>query len=374
MTPRIKATLLFLLLLASASVCLAQAVPALPENIDPYAFDPLSGQDTAGYDALAYEAYGKGNWEEAAKYYLAHLQTHREDITAWYNLSCCYGLLNKPDLAAKYLMQAYKAGYTDMGHIKADTDYDLVRESDAFKAALDSLGTWQQRKAYYEGETRYLAAEVMLPFKLHVPASYDPAKKYPLLIGLHGFGDQAQRFSRLWRYLENEDIIFAVPEAPYPYSESQPGFSWEPVGLPFDSEDLNQAYSFVNDYILDLKDWITSSYNIGDTWLLGFSQGAYFGYVLALNDPTSYTGLVACGGGIIQEAMQELNYDAARELKIIISHGTQDKVVPYQQALDARKYLEEHGFKNLVFDSFEGAHSVSPSAIDALLDLLGKKD
>lgn len=359
-----KSVLLAALLLAAFATLTAQTV-LTPDKIDPYTFDPLA--NPANYGAQALTAYGAGQYETAAKLYLAHLQTRPDDSDSWYNLACCFGLLGKTDQAAKYLMQAYKAGFTNLDHIKADTDFNSVKSSPAFTAAMDSLNVWSERRARYDGRQEYLKATHLMPFRLHLPKDFDPNRGYTLLIGLHGYGDTAPSFSRLWRWLENEDLIYAVPEAPYPFTEGKIGFSWRPFADDFSEASL-QSSDLVGQYILDLKARLSATYKIRETWLLGFSEGAFMAYLLGLKRPAQYAGIVACGGGLLSEAVSVDEFAAARDLKVIISHGTQDRVIPLSMAASARETLEQYRFKNLRYVEFEGGHSVSPTAIEAFLE------
>lgn len=338
-----------------------------PEDIDPYTYDPLEKVSPDGDYALqAQAAYNEGEYEMAARYYLAHLRDHRDDPTSLYNLACCYGLLGRDELAAKYLKRSYQAGFTYLEHIRQDPDFSKVRETESFAAAMDSLQTWAQRKAKYEGKQEYLQISQLIPCRLLLPEDYDPDKEYTLLIGLHGYGDKATSFSRLWHYLEEGDLIFAVPEAPYPFMEGQIGFSWTPQ-IPEDDPRAEQAFELMSEYIFQLIEQLESAHKIGETWILGFSQGAFIGYPLALRNPETIDGLVACGGGLMVDLQDDV-YAAAKGLKIIISHGKDDRVIPFSEALDARGFLEEKGFKDIRWDEFEGGHTVSPSAIEAFLE------
>ncbi len=364
----VKTILLLAVLLLTLTACVTQTASLDPQSIDPYTFVPRVAED---YSSQAYTAYSEGQYEDAARWYLAHLQNHPDDSTAWYNLACCFGLLNRPDLAAKYLQESYLTGFRDLEHIKADTDFELVRQSPDFTAAMDSLQVWSERRAFYTGEMKYLPARSLLPYYLHLPKNFDPAKTYPLLIGLHGYGDKAANFTQLWRYIEEEEVIFAIPEAPYPFTEGEIGFSWNPF-VPDDSYETARSYSFLEEYVTDLYEELADNYNLDRTWLLGFSQGAYNGYLLALKNPWLFDGLIACGGGLLTEMLSEDDFQQAKDLKIIISHGTQDKVIPFESALAAQLVLGEKGYTDVRLDEFEGGHRVSPSAFDAWLEWLGE--
>ncbi|MDD4309904.1 MAG: hypothetical protein PHO32_05945 [Candidatus Cloacimonetes bacterium] len=168
--------------------------------------------------------------------------------------------------------------------------------------------------------------------------------------------------------MENEEVTFVTPEAPYPFVDGEDAaFSWGPF-VPMDSEVFNQAFLKLDDYITDLRDFLHSKYKIEQTWLMGFSQGAYNGYILALKNPDDFDGLIACGGGLVTDVLTPKDYKKAKDMKIIISHGTSDKVVAYEEASKAYTILDKAGFKNLRLDQFEGAHTVSPNAFKLFLD------
>lgn len=363
-----KITMLFLMVCLTV-FCYAQnsalqtTATLNPELIDIDTFDPAaqSGEDAKTIVTKGYEAYNKGEYETAAKYYLVYLKSNQEDATSWYNLSCCYGLLNKPALAAKYLKVAYKAGFTDTNHIAKDTDFDKIRTDGDFSNTVDSLKIWNERKSYYAGKMEYFPAKSYLPYWIHLPKNFDSNKAYTLLIGLHGFGDKAHSFTYLWKQAESEDVIFVVPEAPYGFVEGKDaGFSWMPF-VPYESKTAEIAFDWVNDYIINLTKEIRSKYKIKQTWLMGFSQGAYSGYMLAFRNPKVFTGLIACGGGLMTEAITDKDFKASRKMHVIISHGKQDKVVAFEEGQKAYDLLKAKGF-DVVLQDFEGGHSVSPEA------------
>ena len=61
-------------------------------------------------------------------------------VTPLYNLACVEALLGeKPEKAIEYLQEAIAAGWTDVDHIKNDTDLNSLRELDGYKALVSSL-------------------------------------------------------------------------------------------------------------------------------------------------------------------------------------------------------------------------------------------
>jgi len=61
-------------------------------------------------------------------------------VTPLYNLACVEALLgDKLEKALEYLQEAVAAGWTDVEHIKKDTDLDALRGLDAYQALIASL-------------------------------------------------------------------------------------------------------------------------------------------------------------------------------------------------------------------------------------------
>lgn len=344
-----------------------------PLSIDIYTFDAGSMQnpDTPDFLQMANAAYAEAKYEISAQYSLAHLAQNPDDNNSWYNLSCCFGLLGNAELAAKYLQVAYRKGFKDLGHILSDKDFSSVRKHPVFESAVDSLQVWSAKTEYYQGKMQYFATQQYIPYRLHIPANYDPAKKYTLVIGLHGFGDRAEKFAGLWRAMENQDIIFVVPEAPYSFpAEAMRGFSWMPF-VPRTDVLSYQAFLKNAEYISNLSKQLQKEYNIGQKWLFGFSQGAYTGLILALKYPKDFDGVVACGGGLDSSVINDKDYKKAKKTRIILSHGTSDNVVPYSESENAHKLLSAKGIE-VTMHSFEGAHSISRDVFAYLFEELKK--
>jgi predicted esterase len=363
--------MLGLILLAVSFNGVLKAEPVNPEQIDIYSFDPLQQgtESVSGYPARAYEFYEQGNFQQAARYYLAYLASYPDDYESWYNLACCYGLLGSAKEAAHYLKIAYKKGYTDLDSISKDKDFDTVRGAKTFTLALDSLQIWQEKINDAKGEMRYFGIRQYIPYYIHLPKDYSADKQYTLLIGMHGFGGAANNFGYLWTQLKDENVIYVVPEAPYAFPENEKAmFSWTPF-VERESKTSLTAFGWVNEYIPGLVKTLEKQYRIKQTWLLGFSQGAYLGYLLTINNPKVFDGLVACGGGLYTDVLNSKDYKKAKNLRVIISHGSQDNVVPYSESETAYNFLQQKGLK-VQLDTFEGGHKVSKSALTAFLDII----
>ena len=361
--------MLFMLLIIVTSYAQQTLRPQTPDQIDIYNFDPLEDddEDVTPYLEKATDYYQQGKFQQAAQYYLAYLAEEDDDADSWYNLACCYGLLGSPVEAAKYLKISYKKGYKDLDHISKDKDFDQVRTAKTFTMALDSLKVWSENEAGNKGKMGYFPIRQYGSYYLYLPQDYDAKKSYTLLIGMHGLGGVAHNFGGLWQYFKDKNIIYVVPEAPYAFPESKnSAFSWGPF-VPMESKAMETSYGWVQSYVTGLAKKLQKKYNVKETWLLGFSQGAYFGYLLTLKNPDVFDGLVACGGGLKSENINNREFKKAKNLEVIISHGKQDRVVQYSESETAYNTLLQKKIP-VTFIPFEGEHRVSKTALDAFLE------
>lgn len=312
---------------------------------------------TADLSALATAKYQEGDFESAARLYLEHLSRKPGDASALYNLACCYGLLGRETHAAGILQLAYKAGFTDLGHIANDNDFAPVREGKEFSAAMDSLRAWSATKAQAAGKQGFYEINTYLPYRIYYPANYTPEMTCTLLVGLHGYGDNATAFGNISRVIQDRPVIYLVPEAPYLLDMGTAyGFSWTPS---MDFADPMQESSFIglNDAVVKLTRQIQQSHSIDKTVLFGFSQGCFMAYNIGLANPDVFTALLPFGGWLMPEIIGENKIVNAKHQKVYIGHGTQDNIVSYSSGEEALKYLKDSGF-DVQLGSFEGAHRI----------------
>ena len=269
-----------------------------PETIDPLdeGIGDFLDVDLGALRKKAFEAYQAKDYEGAARYYLALLRHEVGDSGSIYNLACCYGLLGKAELAAKYLERAVKAGFDDVEHIKRDPDFDKVRGSEAFDAAVKRVEKAAQEKEEGLGKLVHLYDAGFLQCRVQLPVGFDAKKEYPLVIGLHGLGSSPDRFIRLWDKFAKRDFIYAVPQAPYPFLVGKAiGYSW---GLRVAPEDPVGGHSWrmSERFVSGIAGQLKRGYTIGDVYLLGFSQGAALAYEAGLTSPDVFTGIICFGG------------------------------------------------------------------------------
>lgn len=352
-----------LLIVANIPTTASSATNAIdwsdPESIDIYQEDigDFLDADVSEFAKKAQELYTAGEYEDAAKYYLAVLRYDINDGMSLYNLACCYGLLGDAELAAKYVKRAVNAGFEDIGHIRWDPDFDSVRDSDVFSSAVDELAKTVEEKQEALGDVIHFDSPAFFECRIKLPDNYDPGRKYTLMVGLHGYGSNPDRFITLWDKFETHDFIYVSPRGPYPFMVGKNiGYSWA-KGFPEHRLMSERAQRMTEDYIGGVMRNMKHQYNIGDTYLMGFSQGCAFTYMAGIKHHDLLDGLICFGGWLDDGWIGEKNINAAKHLRVFIGHGTEDRMVEYDAGVEARDYLTEHGYDVTFFD-FDGAHAV----------------
>lgn len=353
--------------LLAAALCLLPVKAALgdagqidpydPGNIDAFQMDPVELQEKA------HDAYLEEDYEEAARLYLDLLLRNIDDSAGIYNLACCYGLMGEAELAAMYLELAVDRGFTNLPHMEWDPDFDPVREVEPFATTMDSIRAQLTRDLQTMGIPVFVRCETFYPCRLKLPEGFHPDSTYTLLVGLHGLGSNAARFTSLYDRFENPDFIFACPRAPYPLAgTSQEGYSWDVV--PLDSTLSARAAPLTVDYVIEVVHQLRQSINMDDVYLLGFSQGCGLAYEVGLKNPDLFDGIICFGGWLDRDEIGDDVLLGSNSLPVFIGHGSSDRAVPFEEAIRARGILEGFGY-DVAFFQFPGPHSVPGDGLKA---------
>jgi phospholipase/carboxylesterase len=194
-------------------------------------------------------------------------------------------------------------------------------------------------------EVMHIDAVASLACVVQLPDNFDPERSYPLVIGLHGYGANPDRYLTNWYAFDSPEFIYAVPQAPYAYWQgTYLGYSWWLLGAD-DPEQWRHGVDLSQDYVLGVVDELTSQYNVSSIYALGFSQGAVLGYVLGIKHFDVFSG-VACITGWLEASWltdSELA-QAADGLRVFIAHGSEDPALPLNVAHTAHDILSGHGY------------------------------
>ncbi len=317
---------------------------------------------TARADALLREQ----QYEEAARHYLYTLQFDPGDARLIYNLACCYARLGKAALAMRYLRRALDGGFNAYDVLVSDPDLAPLRGHPGF----DTLMVEARRMSRNSGEIIYFKGEKAMKCRVRLPDNYQAGKKYPLLVGLHGNGGNADDMITLYRDFADRDFIFITPEGPYPYPQndnaSMNRYSWA-VQIK-DEQVWEMADPLTLDYIAAVVRQARERYKVSQVYLLGFSQGAAYACLTGLKYPRLFNAILCFGGALRVENLRpagitERDIEKAAGLRVFIAHGLQDQAIGHEAALDAHGWLHARGMR-VELVNFSGGHVIPANVLN----------
>jgi len=207
-----------------------------------------------------------------------------------------------------------------------------------------------------ENRTRVADAQKKASMKIETapPARYDPAKKYPLFIALHGGGESITDFKPSWTSprLRGEFITVYVQSSQV---ASMTGFHWQDI--PITRRELETAYrQTLEQYPVD-----TDRVIIG-----GFSSGGFGSLAVALKNYFPVRGFVVlCPEVPTTISEEDIQAAKARGLRGSLLTTEADNRVEQQRALIDR--LEKSGL-SVDFHLTPAIGHWYPNDFEALLD------
>ena len=183
-----------------------------------------------------------------------------------------------------------------------------------------------------------------------------PSTAQQRLVLLHGWGADANDLLDLGRLLVGPEVSVVALQAPLPH----------PAGVGRQWYDLQQPgwpqLPAARNHLRERLHALDTELSLQSTVLLGFSQGA----AMVLDVATSagapaVAGLIGCSGYPHPDWTPEAEACPA----VLLSHGRQDPVVPYQASEALREQLQASGAAVELL-GFDGGHAIDPELFPAL--------
>ena len=254
----------------------------------------------------------------------------------------------------------------------ADVTYAEYLQKSSRTLELDTIKTFFTAKTYSStGSDR-----TRLPYQLYVPSNYDPAKKYPVLIFLHGAGERGSdndaQFVHVVSNLFNmedspvTDAIVIVPQCPN-------GNQW--VDTPWANGSYSTStvkQSNESKAVMAVLDKVAAAYST-DTdryYVMGISMGGFGTWDLVMRYPDKFAAAVPiCGGADPSMAT------ALKDFPIYTTHDANDPTVPVSGTREMVEALQAAGNTSVIYEESTGkGHGVwddftkRPEVINWLFD------
>ncbi len=191
------------------------------------------------------------------------------------------------------------------------------------------------------------------------------------VIWLHGLGADGHDFEAVVPELRLPDdlpVRFVFPNAPYRPVTLNGGYvmrAWYDIaidarGFHQDAAHIRESEQYLRELIAQEQARGTASRRIV---LAGFSQGAAIALHTGLRHSEPLAGILALSMPFpLAERIPEELHARSRQTPVFLAHGTDDQIVPYPMAENARQLLEQLGLA-IEWHSYSMGHTVSMEEI-----------
>lgn len=160
-------------------------------------------------------------------------------------------------------------------------------------------------------------------YSLYVPENYDPARRWPLIIALHGGHGRGDDYLLTWlRPAKSKGYIVLSPKSlDQTWSLMQPGVDIRSI--------LSMVEELLDEYAIDT----------GRLFATGLSDGGTFSFALGLSCPKLFAGIapIAAAGELV--ALFDL--EQSKSLPIFMVHGEKDFIFPVAMARRTHAFLTQ---------------------------------
>jgi phospholipase/carboxylesterase len=185
-----------------------------------------------------------------------------------------------------------------------------------------------------------------------------------LMIVLHGLGDSAAGFRWLPSIMKLPWLNYLLVNAPDPYYG---GYAWYDFGV-----EATQGIERSSKLIFKLLDaQRAKGFPTETTLLFGFSQGCLMTIDVGLRYPQLFAGLIGISGYIHEpDKLMESLSPLARQQRLLITHGTEDSLIPFAQVREQIDFLKSQGIYIQWHELVKGHTIAGEEEVDIIRDFI----
>jgi phospholipase/carboxylesterase len=195
-----------------------------------------------------------------------------------------------------------------------------------------------------------------------------------LVIFLHGYGADGKDLLGLADPLADHlpNTMFMSPDAPNSCKMNPAGFEWFPIPR-MDGSTQEQANAGCADATVILNGFLDdvakeTGIPASRTFLLGFSQGSMMSLHVAPRRADALAGVVGMSGKLLEP--EKLAKEAIQRPPVLLVHGDQDDVVPFEELELAAKMLSAAEFEVYAMVSKGTGHGIANDGLGAALKFI----
>lgn len=199
-----------------------------------------------------------------------------KNTDGFYDLACFYSRVGKVDSAIYALQRSTATEGVNLKWILADSDLENVRADTR----------WPVLAAYLKQCERYWQNVELIKSSIILPENYDGRSPIPVMIGLHGMGDEPAGFVSDYLQPFADELQVAFIAVNGTVAKGPRNFIW--------SDDVERDEQHIQKVMKGIPGIVPDPSKIG---LFGFSQGGIAATSIAARYPDKYLGAIAFSPG-----------------------------------------------------------------------------
>ncbi len=230
------------------------------------------------------EACRQEDWKRAVERGIELAQMVPDRPIVQYNLACVFALSGDNESALIWLGRAAESGFSRLTFLDSDPDLDSVRDLPGYASIRDHIAENRRRQ-----RSDVLKIAASNPPLVVIPDDGRDGEMRPLIVALHGFGDDPANYPALWGPAAKE--IGAIVAVPLGAQEIGEGRGWG---------DVDEADAIVQFALAHVREHYEVDWD--RVVLTGFSQGGFMAMALGIRHPQLFVGVIPMAGAYIPEA------------------------------------------------------------------------
>ena len=228
---------------------------------------------------------------------------------------------------------------------------------------MNRISTWDTAKptsqtlqATLEAELAQSTINHSTAYSAWVPLHYEANYAYPLLVWLHGAGDDEQQLRKVMPLVDLRNHVAVAPRASVSEAVGdETTFCWSQS-----SEGIFSAEQRVN-YFIDL---MLARYNVARDriFLAGYGEGGTMALRLAMTCPDRFAGVASFGGAFPANMAPLRNLKAAREVSVLMGQG-RDSIQYNEAAFCGDLRLLHYAGMSITFRQYPGEDELSSAML-----------
>ncbi|MFV1969352.1 MAG: alpha/beta hydrolase, partial [Pirellulaceae bacterium] len=169
---------------------------------------------------------------------------------------------------------------------------------------------------------------------LFTPMHYERKYAYPLLIWLHGPGDDERQLQRVMPLISMRNYAAVGPRGTQQMATR--GFTWG---------EADQSLISAEQRVFDCVEAAANKYHIASRriFLAGFEAGGTTAFQIGLRNPGQFAGVLSLGGPFPLNRMPLTRLDEARSLPLFIAQGRDSERYPIDRTCEELRLFHVAG-------------------------------